>query len=274
MQPHPTDHAGLLRVPGPALNALSVRFAPLADRDHFNPASWAQHPLAPSAAFAGWWEIDLDLLGLGDGDYEYEFVINGSTPAADPYADEITRFGGYRGVFAISGGKRVGKTFRWDGELAPGTSLPQNNEIVIYEMPVKWMSSDPGESAPLVELGTLDKVIFEHLDDLAGMGVNCIELLPIEDSPQTLNWGYGTRFFFASDYDIGSPIDAKFFVKSCHQQGIRVVLDVVMNMFAPKCPLAALALQWFSEPASPGRKDWSQDLFRFDTPAYGNYFAA
>jgi hypothetical protein len=39
---------------------------------------------------------------------------------------------------------------------------------VIYEMPIKWMSSDPSENAPLVELGTFDKVIFEHLDDLAG----------------------------------------------------------------------------------------------------------
>jgi len=274
MQPHPTDHPGLLRIPGPALNSLSVRFALLADRDDFNPASWPQHPLAPSADFAGWWEIDLDLLGLGDGDYEYELVINGSTPVPDPYADRITRFGGYRGVFTITGGKRVAKTFRWDGEMAPGTSLPQNNEIVIYEMPVKWMSSDPGEGAPLVELGTLDKVVFEHLDDLAAMGVNCIELLPIEDSPQTLSWGYGTRFFFAPDYDIGSPVDAKFFVKECHQRGIRVLLDVVMNMFAPQCPLAALAPQWFYQPSSPARQDWGQDLFRFDTPAYDSYFAA
>ena len=89
----------------------------------------------------------------------------------------------------------------------------------------------PGrEEEPLVELGTFDKVIFEHLDDLAGMGINCIELLPIEDSPQTLNWGYGTRFFFAPDYDIGTPVDAKFFVKQCHLRGIRVFLDIVMNM--------------------------------------------
>jgi len=276
MPPHPTDHPGLLRIPGPALTAVSVRFALLADRDDFAPASWPQHPLAASAAYPGWWEIDLDLLGLADGDYEYEFVVNGngSAPVADPYADQITRFGGYRGVFTISDGRRVPKTFRWDGEVPPGTSLPQNNEVVIYEMPVKWMSSDPGENAPLVELGTFDKVIFEHLDDLVGMGVNCIELLPVEDSPQTLNWGYGTRFFFTPDYDIGSPVDAKFFVKSCHQRGIRVLLDVVMNMFAPQCPLAALATQWFYTPESPGRTDWGQDLFLFDTPAYGNYFAA
>ncbi len=274
MPPHPTDHLGLLRIPGPALNTLSVRFAPLSDRDEFNPSSWPQHALTKSVTFAGWWEIDLDLLALGDGDYEYEFVVNGTTLAPDPYADEITRFGGYRGVFTMASGKRVAKPFRWDDENPPGITLPQNNQIVIYEMPIKWMSSDPSENAPLVELGTFDKVIFEHLNDLAGMGVNCIELLPVEDSPQTLNWGYGTRFFFTPDYDVGRPVDAKFFIKSCHQRGIRVVLDVVMNMFAPLCPLATLAPQWFYEPGSAGRQDWGQDLFLFDTPSYDNYFAA
>lgn len=241
MPPHPTDHLGLLRVPGPGLNALAIRFAPLSDRDQFSPSSWVPHALTQSAAFPGWWEIDLDLLGLINGNYEYEFVVNGATAAPDPYADDITRFGGYRGIFTIAGGKRVSKPFRWDGEIPAGITLPQNNQIAIYEMPIKWMSSDPNENAPLVELGTFDKVVFEHLNDLASVGVNCIELLPIEDSPQTLNWGYGTRFFFAPDYDVGNPVDAKFFIKSCHQRGIRVVLDVVMNMFAPKCPLAALA---------------------------------
>jgi len=260
-------------VPGPALNAISVRFALLSDRDEFNPSAWAQYPLTNSPAFAGWWEIDLDLLALADGDYEYEFVVNGAA-VADPYADEITRFGGYRGIFTVAAGKRVPRPFRWDGEIPPAVSLPQNNQIAIYEMPIKWMSSDPSENAPLVELGTFDKVIFEHLDDLASMGVNCIELLPVEDSPQTLNWGYGTRFFFAPDIDVGSAVDAKFFIKSCHQRGIRVLLDVVMNMFAPQCPLAALAAPWFYEPGSPGRQDWGQDLFLFDTPSYDNYFAA
>ena len=274
MLPHPTDHLGLLRIPGPGLNALDISFAPLSDRDKFSPSSWVLHPLKQSVTFPGWWEIDLDLLGLIDGDYEYGFVVNGVTAVPDPYADEITRFGGYRGIFTTAGGKRVSKPFRWTGEIPAGINLPQNNQIAIYEMPIKWMSSDPGENAPLVELGTFDQVIFEHLNDLASMGVNCIELLPIEDSPQTLNWGYGTRFFFAPDFDIGRPVDAKFFIKSCHQRGIRVVLDVVMNMFAPKCPLAQLAPDWFYAPGSAGRQDWGQDLFLFNTPSYDSYFAA
>jgi 1,4-alpha-glucan branching enzyme len=274
VQPHPTSRPGLLRIPGPALTSLSIRFAPLSDRDYFSPTAWPQHAFAQSATFSGWWEFDLDTLALADGVYEYEFVVNGSTVAADPYAEAITRFGGYRGLFTIVNAVRIQTAFGWDDEFPTGVTLPQNNQIVIYEMPIKWMASDPGENAPLVELGTFDKVVFAHLDDLAGMGINCIELLPVEDSPQTLNWGYGTRFFFAPDYDIGSPVDAKFFIKQCHQRGIRVVLDVVMNMFAPKCPLGTLASSWFSEAPTPSRQDWGQTLFLFDTPAYGSYFAA
>ncbi|HEX8881343.1 MAG TPA: alpha-amylase family glycosyl hydrolase [Candidatus Acidoferrum sp.] len=252
---------------------VAIRFALLSDRDDFAPAAWPQHPLSPSAAFPGWWEFDLDGLGLSDGCYEYEFVVNG-VAVPDPYADVITRFGGYRGLFTIAAGTRIARPFDWGNEFPPGVVLPQNNKIVIYEMPIKWMSSDPGEGAQLVELGTFDKVIFEHLDDLAAAGLNCIELLPVEDSPQTLNWGYGTRFFFAPDYDVGNPVDAKFFIKCCHQRGIRVFLDVVMNMFAPQCPLAALASQWYHEASSADRQDWGQDLFHFSSPSYGSYFAA
>jgi 1,4-alpha-glucan branching enzyme len=273
MSPHPTGRPGLLRLPGPTLTGVVLRFSPLAARDHFQPAAWPRRALTASAAFPGWFEIDLDKLALADGDYEYEFVLNGTTVAADPYSETLTRFGGYRGVFTIAGGLRVRQSFAWDDEFPPGVTLPPNNQIVIYEMPVKWMSSDPSEN-PLVELGTFDKVIFERLNDLASLGVNCIELLPIQDTTQTLNWGYGTRFYFAPDYDIGSPVDAKLFVKFCHQKGIRVILDVVMNMFAPECPLAQFADSWFHEPKSPGRDDYSQDLFHYSSPSYPGYFAA
>jgi len=271
-QPHPTSALGLLRIPGPDVSAIALRFSPLSARDHFNPASWPLHPLAPSPDFPGWWEINIDQLGLADGEYEYEFVVAGN-PVADPYAEQLTRFGGYRGLLTMSGGTRIRQAFGWDDEFTSGVNLPNNNQIVIYEMPIKWMASDPSEN-PLVELGTFDTMLFEHLDSLIALGINCIELLPVEDTPQTLNWGYGTRFYFAPDYDIGTPVDAKFFVKYCHQRGVRVLLDVVMNMFAPECPLKTLAASWFQEASSPARQDWGQCLFHYSSPSYGSYYAA
>src|SRR5260370_36709822 len=140
MQPHPTDHPGLIRVPGPSLTTINLRFASLSDRDRFDPKSWPQHPLVKSAAFPGWWEIDIDVLALAAGVYEYEFVVNGGTVVTDPYADELTRFGGYRGVFTISGGKRIPRPFRWDGSFTAGTNLPAYNRLTVYEMPIKCMA--------------------------------------------------------------------------------------------------------------------------------------
>src|SRR4051812_42510655 len=188
--PQPTGRYGLLRIPAPNARSVTARYASLTNRDKFDPATWAMQALKKSADFSGWWEWDIDALSLPDGVYEYEFLLDGgTTPVADPYSDEITRFGGYRGLFRTAAKQRARLAFDWSDEFnGRPPALKQNNQIVIYEMPIKWMSSDPGEDATMVELGTFEKVVFEHLDYLSSLGINCIELLPIEDSSQTLNW--------------------------------------------------------------------------------------
>ena len=275
MPPQPTGRYGLLRIPAPTVASLAIRFSSLANRDDFNPPGWPSIPLSPSAAYPGWWEFDIDAQALPDGAYEYEFIQDGDPTKVrnDPYADKITRFGYYRGVFHIAGGVRISPNFRWDAVVEAGAGLQSNNKIVIYEMPLKWMES--ASDNPYVDLGTFDEVIFEHLQNLKNLNINCIELLPIEDTSQTLDWGYGTRFYFAPDYDMGGPVDAKFFIKSCHALGIRVILDVVMAFFSPTCPLGDLAAQWFmAPPGDNGRNGWGQNLFEYNTPAYGTYYAA
>src|SRR5262249_12294017 len=146
---------GLLAIPAPGAAAVTMRYAPLSQRDKFNPPAWARQALVQDAASPGWWNVDLDAMTLPDGVYEYELLVAGNgTPIADPYADEITRFGGYRGVFRISGTMRVREQFRWDDEFDPANPLKQNNQIVIYELAVKLIENDPAEDNPLAELGT------------------------------------------------------------------------------------------------------------------------
>ena len=106
MPPRPTGRLGLLAVPAPNVTSLSIRIGRLADRDNFAPATWPQHPFSPVAGSPGWWQFDLDALALADGVYEYEFVANTTAVVPDPYADTLTRFGGYRGLFTIQGGVR------------------------------------------------------------------------------------------------------------------------------------------------------------------------
>lgn len=269
--------SGLIRIPAPTASTVSLSFAPLSARDTFDPLRWRTETMSPAAEAAGYFEIDVDALDLPDGAYEYELLVvdaSGSSGKriADPYAEELTRFGGYRGVFRIAGGKRVRKPFSWSDELVPGIELPNNNALVIYEMPLRWMSAAPDDDDyRQVDLGTFDSALFEHLNDLVALGINAIEFLPIQDSPDTLNWGYGSRFFYAPDLDMGAPVDLKFFIKQCHRRGLRVILDVVMNHSAAKCPLLALAEDWFYLP--PGsteegdRPDWGGRAFRYVRPA-------
>lgn len=261
-----------MRLPAPTANTLDMRFADLARRDRFDPPAWRHDALKPVPGEPGYWEIDLAALALPDGDYEYEFVVDGraDAPVPDPYAEEIVRFGGYRGLFRIRRGQPWHPPFSWTDELPPNVRLPGNNELVIYELPLRWMIGSPDEETRQVGLGTVDRLIFEHLDRIADLGVNALELLPTADSADTLNWGYGSRFFLAPDLDMGSPVDLKVLVKRCHQRGMRVILDVVMN-HARHCPLEQLADDWFflrNGNEEPGRgDDWGGRLFRYRRPA-------
>lgn len=257
-----------LRIPAPASTHVEMRFADILQRDHFYPKSWRSETLEQITGQPGWFEIDLESLNLDDGDYEYEFILNNATdaPIADPYAVHITRFGGYRGIFQIRNGRRWQQMFSWDDEFTSGNELRNNHQLVIYEMPMRWMESAP-EKARQVGLGTFEKVVFAHLDRLKSLGINAIELLPVQDSPDTLNWGYGTRFFFAPDIDMGLPVELKFFVKHCHRRGIRIIFDVVMN-HARNCPLSQLDYNRYflsddDDERSHRGEDYGANLFRY-----------
>jgi 1,4-alpha-glucan branching enzyme len=179
---------GIVRLPAKANSDVKVRFAPLTARDNFDPSLWHTEQLAPDQANTDWYSIDLNGLQLPDGTYEYEFVLDGrdSEPVADPFADEITRFGGYRGIFRIVGGQRWRHPFSWDDEFADNVELADNHELVIYEMPMRWMESAP-EKIRQVGLGTFEKVVFAHLDTLRQLGINAVELLPVQDSADTFS---------------------------------------------------------------------------------------
>lgn len=99
-----------IRIPAPAAASVEVRTARLADRDRFG-ERWRYHALTRTPD--GWWQADVSALALPDGPHEYEFVLDGDRahPIPDPFATEVTRFGGYRGVLRIPR-RRGGRGFR------------------------------------------------------------------------------------------------------------------------------------------------------------------
>jgi maltooligosyltrehalose trehalohydrolase len=80
--------------------------------------------------------------------------------------------------------------------------------------------------------GTLDAAA-SKLDYLAGLGVDYIELLPVNAFNGTHNWGYDGVQWFAVHEGYGGPAAYQRFVDAAHAAGIGVIQDVVYNHLGP-----------------------------------------
>lgn len=76
--------------------------------------------------------------------------------------------------------------------------------------------------------------VASKLDYLAGLGVNAIELMPVQPFPGARNWGYDGVMWHAVHEAYGGPDELKRLVDAAHAKGIAVILDVVYNHFGPE----------------------------------------
>jgi maltooligosyltrehalose trehalohydrolase len=114
----------------------------------------------------------------------------------------------------------VSPHFEWEDAGWTGLSL---QEYTIYELHV-------GTFTPK---GTFDAVI-PQLDELTGLGITAIELMPVAQFPGARNWGYDGVYPFAVQNSYGGPEGLKRLVNACHKLGLAVVLDVVYNHLGPE----------------------------------------
>jgi maltose alpha-D-glucosyltransferase / alpha-amylase len=91
----------------------------------------------------------------------------------------------------------------------------------------------------------------EKLDYLQWLGITCIWLLPMYQSPLK-DGGYDIADFYAILPEFGTVADFREFLKQAHARGIRVITDLVVNHTSDQHP-------WFQEarssPDSP-KRDW------------------
>ncbi len=134
-------------------------------------------------------------------------------------------------------GRIIPEDYDWDGEEIPDRPL---TDLVIYEMHIRSFTAHP--SSQVRHPGTFAGVL-EKLPHLRELGINCVELMPVfafdemETFPKRINyWGYSTLGFFApkagyaASGHLGMEADElKHMVRTLHQNGIEVILDVVFN---------------------------------------------
>ncbi len=106
---------------------------------------------------------------------------------------------------------------------------PDESNMVIYEMLLRDFTSTRDINGAMAKL-----------DYLQSLGVNAIELMPIQEFDGNDSWGYNPAFFFALDKAYGTDRMYKEFIDACHQRGMAVILDVVYNHATGAHPFAKL----------------------------------
>ena len=99
-----------------------------------------------------------------------------------------------------------------------GFEPPALEDLVLYELHVGAFTPE----------GTFDAAALQ-LAQLASIGVNAVELMPVADFPGNRGWGYDGVYVSAAHRAYGGPEGLARFVDAAHAAGVAVVLDVVYN---------------------------------------------
>ncbi|WP_022882306.1 malto-oligosyltrehalose trehalohydrolase [Gryllotalpicola ginsengisoli] len=160
----------------------------------------------------GWWALDQPWDG-GPDPADYGFLVDGNGPFADPRSLRQPR-----GVHEL-GREFDPARYAWGDDGWRGRDL---TGAVIYELHVGTFTPE----------GTLDSAI-RRLDHLVRLGVDAIELLPVNAFNGTHGWGYDGVLWYAVHEPYGGPEAYQRFVDACHARGLAVVQDVVYNHLGP-----------------------------------------
>ncbi|MGN6335655.1 malto-oligosyltrehalose trehalohydrolase [Mycobacterium sp.] len=82
------------------------------------------------------------------------------------------------------------------------------------------------------EAGTFDSAI-EKLDYLVDLGVDFVELMPVNSFAGTHGWGYDGVLWYSVHEPYGGPDGLVRFVDACHAKGLGVLIDAVFNHLGP-----------------------------------------
>nr|WP_245635356.1 malto-oligosyltrehalose trehalohydrolase [Dactylosporangium aurantiacum] len=192
-------------------------------------------PMSPDTG--GWWTLTLPDAGHGT---EYGFVLDDGSGGPQVLPDPRSR----RQPHGVHGLSQVYEhdRYTWNDGGWTGRQLPGS---VIYELHVGTFT--PG--------GTFDSAI-EKLPYLRDLGVDLVELLPVNTFNGEWNWGYDGVGWHAVQESYGGPDGLKRFVDAAHAHGLGVIIDAVYNHFGPSGAYTPA----FGPYLSAGANTWGRSL--------------
>lgn len=184
----------------------------------FNGWDEGRDPLSPEGN--GFWSGDVAGASVGDR-YKYAVRgawIDGTAWRNDPWAVLLTNSSGDTVVTEADVAGHV-----------EGYATPAREELVLYELHVGTFSIDPGHRGGRGHFGT----VIDRLDHLHALGITAIELMPTDEFPGDVSWGYNPSTAFAIEESYGGPGGLAALVRAAHARGIAVLIDVVYNHLGP-----------------------------------------
>ena len=207
----------------------------------------------------------ITISGLEEGvEYGYQYLVDGTIKIGDPYATKILDPWNDKWISAsvypnlkaypaeytsdiVSVFELNPAEYNW---TATSYERPAENSLAIYELLIR----------DFTEEGSINAVTAK-LDYLETLGVNAIELMPIQEFDGNDSWGYNPCFFFAADKAYGTEEAYKTFIDECHKRGIAVILDVVFNHATGQHPYAKM---WWDGGAN--KTTSNNPFFNVDAP--------
>ena len=217
--PAASNHKGMGAIPYPGgvtFRVWSIFADSICVAGDFNGWSTTATPLVREGT-SNYWSVDVT--GATEGQ-AYKFFVsyaanpNHSPYRMDPYASSVApdAQGNLNAIVASNNIPYQGGSY----------STPPWNAVVLYELHVPTFNATTGEP------GTFDTAMI-RLPELATLGVNAIELMPLGQFSGSASTGYNPGYIFAVDYAYGGPDSFRIYVNATHALEIAVVLDVVYN---------------------------------------------
>jgi maltooligosyltrehalose trehalohydrolase len=187
-------------------------WAPSVVRAELQLAGARAHPM--HAAEPGWHEVTVPEAGAG---CRYKFLLHLQDGAVWSVPDPASR-SNPDGVHAASSVVDA-RSYAWREIAWRGRAWA---DAVLYELHVGTFTAEGTFAAAAA-----------RLPELAALGVNALQLMPLAAFPGTRNWGYDGVLPFAPAACYGTPDELKALIDAAHGLGLMVLLDVVYNHFGP-----------------------------------------
>jgi hypothetical protein len=187
-----------------------------------------------------WW---IEVPGLTpDQLYRYQYVVDGSLRIGDPYSTLV--------LDPWNDGAITNETYP-NMPVYPA-ALTTGNVSVFTMQPIvptvePLSPKIPKSDLIIYELLLRDylhahsfKSLRDTLDYLQRLGVNAIQLMPINEFEGNYGWGYNPSYHMALDKFYGPADELRALIEEAHDRGMVIILDVVYNHAFGQSPFAQL----------------------------------